>query len=116
DAIVRKAVLLEETNFKRLERYLVFDVQIDGIVSDCPYCNIDLIEIDDKRYLMLDYDKEYAYIVTIKNDRTHTKGFYDIEEHFDAYYVADIEKCPSIAQFPVRLYNVKDYKTMIKMP
>lgn len=116
DATVRKAVLLEETNFGRIERYLVFDVQINEIVADCPNYNVDLIQIDNEKYLMMNYDEEYAYIITIKNDREYSKGFYDIEEYFDAYYVIDMEKCPSITQLPVRLYSVKDYKTMIKIP
>lgn len=116
DTVVRKAVLLEETNFGRVERYIVFDVQIDGIVADCPNCNVDLIRINDEKYLMMNYDKEYAYIITIENDREYNRGFYDIEEHFNAYYVTDMEKCPSVVQFPIRLYNVKDYKMMLNIP
>lgn len=116
DAVVRKAVLLEETNFGRVERYIIFDVQIDGIVADCPNCNVDLIRINDEKYLMMNYDKEYAYIITIENDREYNRGFYDIEEPFNAYYVTDMEKCPSVVQFPIRLYNVKDYKMMLNIP
>lgn len=112
--VVRKAVLLEETNFGRIERYIVFDIQIDDIVADCPNYNIDLIHIDDAKYLMMNYNED-AYIITVEN-KEYSKSFCDIEECFSICYVLGIEKCPSTVQFPARLYNVKDYKTMIKMP
>lgn len=106
DTTVIKAVVKEETNFSRLYRTVLFDMEIDSAyMLDYPHINVDLIELDTNEYLMLKYDNENAYIIKLDNNR-----------YEEAYIMLEMNKVEFDICFPERLYEVRGFKTTSILP
>ena len=109
DTTIIKAVLKEENNFNRLYRTILFDIQAyDSFIFDCPLYNVDIINIDEEKYLALNYSDEDAYMIKIDTEKT---DYLIYGTKFDAYSVIEIEKIPFEICFPERFYDIENFKT-----